>query len=56
MLAQTHKRVCISDQQRWYIIVQELAYSMLGEGKVNNHIFGDPIYDSYSEASNEEPK
>ena len=24
--------------------------------EINNHIFGDPIYDSYSEASNEEPK
>ena len=24
--------------------------------QINNHSFGDPIYDSYSEASNEEPK
>ena len=24
--------------------------------EINNHSFGDPIYDSYSEASNEEPK
>ena len=56
MLAQAHTWVCISVQQGWSIIVQELAYSILGEGKVNNHIFWDPIFDSYSEASNEEPK
>ena len=24
--------------------------------EINNHSFGDPKYDSYSEASNEEPK
>ena len=24
--------------------------------EINNHIFWDPIYDPYSEASNEEPK
>ena len=23
--------------------------------EINNHSFGDPVYDSYSEASNEEP-